>query len=483
MPELNKDVIFLILKELQDDVKSLYPYLLINKTWCETTVPILWKNPVNRYYEIDKVNNNLFNVIISHISEESKENLKNQGIEIFTKTYKRPSFNYISYWRHLDLLFLQLMMDFFLIYKNIEKFKISIIENEIFNLFNKNTKFNFLNLINSQRFNTFHISGTENCFSELETFHCNDFINCNILKRLAIINTSIKELKFEIENNIDKSGIVRLIEVQKNLKNVYLILNYTYIIDESYHTTIENSLIKCANTVQYLRIDWKPYTKFLSYLVNLVSLEIKAPHDVHDVNWSHLDEIFLPLLKILKAHSIPSRILTNLIKNTKARLIEISIFYQGIDDGKLIKAICQSCPNLSYFRLSMYNNDISKFENLLINCLSLNRLEITGMNVFNEFNWDMLFIILAKFSPIGLFNFKFSSYRSKFKLSSLKLFLDNWKNRYPMLLQIISAEHISKDHQRRKDLRKKLENLVQIYKANGIVEKYNIDGDDFEDFK
>ncbi|PKY33124.1 hypothetical protein RhiirB3_451798 [Rhizophagus irregularis] len=475
MPELNKDVIFLILKELQqNDVKSLYPYLLINKTWCETTVPILWKNPVNRYYEINKVNNNLFNVIISHISEESKENLKNQGIEIFTKTYKRPSFNYISYWRHLDLLFLQLMMDFFLKYKNIERFKFSIIGKEILNLFNKNTKFIFLNLINSQRFNTFHISGTENCFSELETFHCNDFINCNTLKRLAIINTSIKELKFEIDNNIDKPGIVRLIEVQKNLKNVYLILNYTYVVNESYHTTIENSLIKCANTVQYLRIDWKPYTKFLSYFVNLLSLEIKAPHDA---NWSHLEEISLPLLKFLKAHSIPSRVLTSLINNTKAHLIEISIFYQGIDDGKLIKTICQSCPNLSYLRLSMYNtNDILKFEDLLINCLSLNRLEITGMNVSNEFNWDMLFIILAKFSPIGLFKFKFSSYGSKFKSSSLKLFFDNWKNRYPILLQIISAEHISND-------RKKLENLVQIYKVNGIVEKYNIDGDDFEGFK
>lgn len=37
-----------------------------------------------------------------------------------------------------------------------------------------------------------------------------------------------------------------------------------------------------------------------------------------------------------------------------------------------------------------------------------------------------------------------------------------------MLLQIISAKHMSKDHQRRQDLQKLLENLVQIYKANGV---------------
>src|SRR3954462_8083215 len=103
MPELNKDVILLILKELQNDDKSIYPYLLINKTWCETTVPILWKNPVDRYYEIEKVNNNLFDVILSHLSEESRDNLKNQGIDLFKKIYQRPVFNYISFWRHLDL--------------------------------------------------------------------------------------------------------------------------------------------------------------------------------------------------------------------------------------------------------------------------------------------------------------------------------------------------------------------------------------------
>jgi hypothetical protein len=482
MPELNKDVILLILEELQDNhVKSLYPYLLVNKTWCETTVPILWKNPVNRYYKIDKVNNNLFNVICSHLSEESKNNLKNQGIDLFTKkVYQRPSFNYIVFWRHLDLFFLKLMIDFFFKCTNIEKIKIPLVCDEILNLFNKNARFVFLNLINSQRFKTFYISGTEQCFSELETFQCNDFVNCNVLKKLAIKNTSIKELKFEIDNNINKPGIVRLIEVQKNLKKVYLICNYvTNINNESYHKILEESLIKCANTIQYLRIDWNPFTRFLSYLVNLVSLEIKASYDS---NWSNLEEVSLPLLKFLKAHSMSSRILANLIKNTKGHLIEISILYRSIDDGKLIQTIYQNCSNLDYLKLSMYNNDIFEFEDLLINCQFLNRLEVMGMYYsFNEFSWNNLFKILTKFSRTRLFKFKFSSYQREFEIIPLKYFLCNWNDEYPMLLQIISAEHISRGHPTRKELQEELEILLRRYKTNGIIENYSIDRDDFED--
>ncbi|CAB4434066.1 unnamed protein product [Rhizophagus irregularis] len=46
MVKLNRDIIFFILKVLQNDSKSLHLCLLVNRTWCETTAPILWKNPI-----------------------------------------------------------------------------------------------------------------------------------------------------------------------------------------------------------------------------------------------------------------------------------------------------------------------------------------------------------------------------------------------------------------------------------------------------
>jgi hypothetical protein len=54
-------------------------------------------------------------------------------------------------------------------------------------------------------------------------------------------------------------------------------------IDESFYKTLEETSIKHANTLQYLKIDWKPMTRFLSYLVNLLSLEINV---TKDINWN-----------------------------------------------------------------------------------------------------------------------------------------------------------------------------------------------------
>ena len=72
MLKLNKDVLLLILEELQDDNKSLYSCLLVNRTWCETTVSILWKIP-GRIHLTGKAESILFNVILLHLSEESRE--------------------------------------------------------------------------------------------------------------------------------------------------------------------------------------------------------------------------------------------------------------------------------------------------------------------------------------------------------------------------------------------------------------------------
>src|SRR3954470_22372049 len=72
MLKLNKDVLFLILEEFQDDIKTLYSCLFVNRTWCQTTVPILWKTP-GQHYPTDNVKYKLFNAIISHLSKESRE--------------------------------------------------------------------------------------------------------------------------------------------------------------------------------------------------------------------------------------------------------------------------------------------------------------------------------------------------------------------------------------------------------------------------
>src|SRR6266536_1420091 len=100
MSKLNRDVLYLILKELQDDKKSLHSCLLVDRTWCEIIIPMLWKNPwkflakILRYRNVP-LQKSLLKVIISHLSDESKNKLKNQGIDFSKNSYQKPLFNYI----------------------------------------------------------------------------------------------------------------------------------------------------------------------------------------------------------------------------------------------------------------------------------------------------------------------------------------------------------------------------------------------------
>src|SRR5437016_3014865 len=105
MSKLNDDVLFLIIEKLQYDINSLFSCLLVNKTWCEVIIPILWKNPLG-YNLIKEKEKSQLNVIISHLSSEVKENTINQGINLSTVTQRKPLFNYISYCRYLELFVL-----------------------------------------------------------------------------------------------------------------------------------------------------------------------------------------------------------------------------------------------------------------------------------------------------------------------------------------------------------------------------------------
>src|SRR5688500_3189396 len=98
MSKLNKDILFLILVELKIDRKSLYSCLLVNRTWCETTVLILWKDPLKLCPSDNK--RILLDVILLHLPEESRDILKNQEIVFFTELCQCPLFNYISFWKH-----------------------------------------------------------------------------------------------------------------------------------------------------------------------------------------------------------------------------------------------------------------------------------------------------------------------------------------------------------------------------------------------
>ncbi|GBB98894.1 hypothetical protein RclHR1_33550002 [Rhizophagus clarus] len=335
MSNLNRDILYLIFEQLQDDTKTLYSCLRVNKTWCEVIVPILWKNPWKSLKKKNEIL--LLNVIISHLSNVSRNKIGEH--EILSNFYQKPSFNYISYCKHLNLDEIQRIIN-----ENINKKSILL---EILNLFiNENTRFTHLYMCKNFVHQIHLNHGAELCFSEIEFLSCSTGINDSVLTKLIESCNSIKELKLIIELENNNHGIIKLIEAQRKLFNIDII-RHTYA-NESFCKILENSLIKHASTIQNCKITSQPLTNFLSSFVNLKELDLGST-TLTDTSWNCLENLSLPFLQILKSSSIPIGDLTRLIKNTNGELIEIKIDYTRHDEignKNLIQTIYQKCPNI-----------------------------------------------------------------------------------------------------------------------------------------
>src|SRR5205809_7632647 len=102
MSKLNKDILFLIFEELQDDSKSLFSCLMVNRLWCETVIPILWRNPW--HYGINYSNKSyLFPTIAFYLSDDIKESLTRQGIQLPSISHKSLLFDYLSFFKSINV--------------------------------------------------------------------------------------------------------------------------------------------------------------------------------------------------------------------------------------------------------------------------------------------------------------------------------------------------------------------------------------------
>ncbi|RIA95066.1 hypothetical protein C1645_817183 [Glomus cerebriforme] len=299
---LDRDILYLVFQELHNN-KSFYSCLLVDKTWCEIIIPILWKNPW-KFLKEEK-EKLLLNVIISHLSDKSRNNLS-QDIDFLTNSYQRPLFNYISFCKHLNFNRIIKIIDTLI---SFEERKISI-KNEIFNLFiNEDRKYSHLYIPEEFDFQIHLIPGFKHCFSEIKFLSCNIKINDNVLIGLTEIIESIKELELFIQENNNNYGFSRIIEIQKGLFNVYLIITVQHSrFDESFYNILERPLIKHANNIQNL--------KLIKESIPLGS------YDSTYYAWNCLENLSLPYLKTLKARQIPTRPLISLIKNTYGYLNE-----------------------------------------------------------------------------------------------------------------------------------------------------------------
>ncbi|PKC63897.1 hypothetical protein RhiirA1_537448 [Rhizophagus irregularis] len=461
MSKLNKDILYLIFEELQDNKEYLASCLTVNKTWCEIVIPILWKNPW-RYYLNNKKELSLLNTIVSHLLDEAGNGLS-QHYNFFANSCKKPLFNYISFCKHLNLERIEEL---------IKGTNINDI-NDILNLFiNENMEYTHLYI--SQNFDYNFITGAEICFSKIEFLKFNSIGNDKFLSILTKVCKSIKVLKLNIYGPDYNDRIVKLIENQKKLFDISFLD-----IDKPSCKIIENSLIKHANTIQYISTCEQFESKVFRSFVNLKILELNG--NKTNKEWYNIRNLFLPSLQALNAIDIPIDWFANLIESSGKKLTKISYYNSDKNANNevynriLIQAIYNNCPNIMYLELLYKNENILDLEKLLINCQYLKRLGFYCYYRENLFcqteiqkyiEWDNLFNILAISSPLGLFEFNFKGTNEKPELESLKLFFDNWEGRHPIILKFQMEGNY------RKVINDELIDLVKRYKEKGVIKDY-----------
>src|SRR5581483_8219299 len=96
MSKLPVDCLNEIFEYLEDDRITLYSCLLVNRSWCEVSVRIYWKDVWN--YGISN-----FSALIACLPNESKEILSKNGITISIPISKSPTFNYVSFCKVLSI--------------------------------------------------------------------------------------------------------------------------------------------------------------------------------------------------------------------------------------------------------------------------------------------------------------------------------------------------------------------------------------------
>ncbi|GBC06235.1 hypothetical protein RclHR1_00670027 [Rhizophagus clarus] len=381
MSQLTDDCLNEIFEYLEDDKLALLSCILVNRSWCEGSVKIFWKDMRN-YCTSN------FNTLIDCLPNESKEILYKNGIVISNPTFKFPAFNYASFCKVLLI---------YQVYSKIEQLILNqqtissknldinthIVAQEIFKMFMKQvTSLRILVFypISNISFNLY--PGAKDCLKNLSELHCNSCISSEFFYQLSQICFNIQSFTICFEEIIS-NGLVDLISVQRNVKclNMKLYDAITII-------SLTNIISKHSNTITKLCVSGNRQLIPLSFITNFSNLqELKLSSDCLD--FEKLQYTIFPQLQVLKIEEriLSVELLEKFLKNNGKNLKEICIGDHLLicSNNSLNLAIAKFCPKLRKLSTGIKNNELETLKIIFNNCKNLESIKIwCGSNYLSE---------------------------------------------------------------------------------------------------
>ncbi|GBC32222.1 hypothetical protein GLOIN_2v1764020 [Rhizophagus irregularis DAOM 181602=DAOM 197198] len=452
---------------------------MVNRLWCETVIPILWRNPWS-YNDINYDNKSyLFAIIASYLPNDIKEFLTRRGIQLPLVSCQTLLFDYMSFCSSInvnnisDITFIgsSLVYDQFLL------------QQEFYRFFMK--KFSELKYLDMRTIShqIFYFPEASLRFESLCELICDTSVDSSYFYGLAQLCQYIQKLIVNGDAKAnDYHGITELIEVQKNLK-------YFEWRDDghpSHNPGLERyekilfALEKSANIIIHLKIfslfhsDLSPsiFPKFHKLKTLIANFDSYSEEQLKMCVYRDL-EIFMIDHYNLKAASI---IIENSGENIKRILLEsyeIEEYENYFDEDSLIfmRNIHKFCPSIECLSLIFppSNEHLTELEKILKICHNLKSLLLIMLDTnFDELthegmleNGEYLLEILISSTPINIKEFRFCG-DFVFPLEALEKFLETRKG--CALSMILTSESTYKGDDYVK--------LINRYKNNGVIKDF-----------
>ncbi|GBC06338.1 hypothetical protein RclHR1_06780002 [Rhizophagus clarus] len=484
MSKLSKDILFLIFEELQDDSKSFFSCLIVNRFWCETVIPILWKNPW--CYNINYKNKNyLFSTIAFYLSaDDIKEFLTRHGTQLPSVSSKSLSFDYLSFCSSINI---DIINDIISIGSSLA-YNQFLLQQEFYKLFMKKCprlKYLDINSINHQ---IFYFPEANIRLESLCELQCNTSIDplyfyglarfCQHIQRLITVNVSSKS----------NHGIAKLIEVQRNLK--YFEWNddfedIDYYTDDPYKEILIE-LEKKTNTLNHLKVFFQYVDNYEHTLQLLQEVLVKLHRlktltsDFSIFGEQDIKLFFFKELEILDVEYITIYEASIMIGNSGGQLKEISlkpydfVYYSDnfIEDSLIyIRKIYENCPLIEYLSLvfTPSKDHFIEFEKLLNVCQNLKSLLLIVPKYYKRETEEKILEsgkeileLLIKSASTNLREFRFFN-DFKFSCKTLEEFLEKWRGRPALTILTSNSIYEGEDYKK----------LINKYKDDGVIKNFS----------
>ncbi|GES93424.1 hypothetical protein GLOIN_2v1774203 [Rhizophagus clarus] len=394
-----------ILEYLYDDTNSLYSCLLVNRNWCEITIPILWRNPFGRSLKSTRCKM-LINTYVSRLKTEEIPS------ELITIPNEVSTFNYATFLRVFDCEKILFAFHYWAI--SISSLRLFIFKLLIQHLIANSPKFDRIDFKKSMLFsdNIFLFPGARRSFSKVR--NCNFFgeYTKGLIDSCASVAKDIRYISFRClepqHSNVDDDnitsdssmdGLARLIRSQRQLKKILLS-------DGRCNTIFKNEIFESLTTqsdtltvIKFLSLNFHENfpLKHLLLCKNLKVLKIvncknygncimmaEKLQQFHQLKAITFSSSRLPFELYRKLISLAGYSLQTVVLMGKV-FAEVSLPNTFTNNSQvasnppsnfMLEPFIEMCPNIRQFLACVNENQIAYLPSLLRSCRNLKRISL-----------------------------------------------------------------------------------------------------------